>query len=303
MIRNKEFKLGFMALLTGLLVITLAVPAALADKEVKESGPASATGIVMIENISGSIVVVGWDKAEIKVEGTLTGDIEELKFKTDKKKSRIEVVYPKDKKNIKGEANLVINVPRACRLEVECISAFIEVSKVTGLVDVSSISGDVTVTGECEELEAESISGDVFIDGGAPEVEIGSISGKVTARGKASEIDAQTVSGSIDLDFDTFLNLNVESVAGDATVKGGLAGDGSFSLELHSGDLTLTVPGNVSADFEIETFSGEIDNAFGQKSRKTSKYTPGRELEFTVGGGDARVRINTFSGDVVIRKK
>ena len=303
MIRNREFKHGFMVLLTGLLVMTLAVPAALADREVKESGPASATGTVMIENISGSIKVVGWDKNEISVEGTLTGDIEELKFKTDKKKSRIEVVYPKNKKNIEGEANLVINVPRACSLEVECISAFIEVSRVTGLVDVSSISGDVTVTGECEELEAESISGDVFIEGGAPEIEVGSISGKVKASGQFSEVDAQTVTGSIELAFEKFLSLNVESVAGDATVKGNLDGDGSFSLDLHSGDLTLTVPGDVSADFEIETFSGEIDNAFGQKSRKTSKYTPGRELEFTVGGGDARVRINTFSGDVVIRKK
>ncbi len=303
MIRNREFKNGFMALLTGLLVMTLAAPAALADREVKESGPASATGTIMIENISGSIVVVGWDKAEISVEGTLTGDIEELKFKTGKKKSRIEVVYPRGKKNIKGEANLVIKVPRACRLEVECISAFIEVSKVTGLVDVSSISGDVTVTGECEEIEAESISGDLFIEGGAPEIEISSISGKVKANGKVSEVDAQTVSGSIDLDFEKFLSLNVESVAGDATVKGDLDDDGSFSLDLHSGDLTLIVPADVSADFEIETFSGEIDNAFGQKSRKTSKYSPGRELEFTTGGGEARVRINTFSGDVVIRKK
>ena len=301
MVRNKRLKLGFMALLAGMLVMTLAVPAALADKEVKESGPAKANGIVMIENISGSIVVVGWDKDEINVEGTLTGDIEELKFKTGKK-TRIEVVYPKNKKNVKGEANLVINVPRGSRLEVECISAFIEVSKVTGLVDVSSISGDVTVTGECEGIEAESISGDVFIEGGAPEIEISSISGKVKARGTASDIEADTVSGSIDLAFDRFLGLNVESVAGDAAIKGGLTGDAYFSFDLHSGHLTLTVPADVSADFEIETFSGEIDNAFGQKSRKTSKYAPGRELEFTTGGGDARVRINTFSGDVVIKK-
>jgi len=91
-------------------------------------------------------------------------------------------------------------------------------------------------------------------------------------------------------------------VAGDAAIKGGLTGDAYFSFDLHSGHLTLTVPADVSADFEIETFSGEIDNAFGQKSRKTSKYAPGRELEFTTGGGDARVRINTFSGDVVIKK-
>ncbi len=303
MIRNREFKYGFMALVTGLLVMTLVAPVTAADREVKESGPASATGTVMIENISGSIVVVGWDKAEVSVEGTLSGDIEELKFKTGKKKTRIEVVYPDNKKKIKGEANLVINVPRDSRLEVECISAFIEVSDVTGQVDVSSISGDVTVTGECEELEAESISGDVFIEGGAPEIEIGSISGKVKARGKASDIEVGTVSGSIDLAFDKFLGLNVESVAGDATIKGDLAGDAHFSFDLHSGDLILIVPGDLSADFDIETFSGEIDNGFGQKSRKTSKYAPGRELEFTVGGGEARVRINTFSGDVVIRTK
>ncbi len=303
MIRNREFKHGFMALLTGLLVMGLVAPVTAADREVKESGPAAATGTVMIENISGSVVVVGWDKAEISVEGTLSGDIEELKFKTGKKKCRIEVVYPKNKKNVEGEANLVINVPHASRLEVECISAFIEVSDVTGLVDVSSISGDVTVTGECEGLEAESISGNVFIEGGAPEIEISSISGKVKARGTASDIEVGTVSGSIDLAFDKFLGLDVESVAGDATVKGDLAGDGYFSFDLHSGDLTLTVPGDVSADFEIETFSGEIDNDFGQKSRKTSKYAPGRELEFTTGGGEARVRISTFSGDVVIRTK
>jgi DUF4097 and DUF4098 domain-containing protein YvlB len=289
--------------MTGLLMVTLVAPVTAADREVKESGPAAATGTVMIENISGSIVVVGWDKAEVSVEGTLSGDIEELKFKTGKKKTRIEVVYPKNQKHIEGEANLVISVPRGSRLEVECISAFIEVSDVTGQVDVASISGDVTVTGECEELEAESISGDIFVEGGAPEMEIGSISGKVKASGKTSDIEVGTVSGSIDLAFDKFLGLNVESVAGDATIKGDLAGDAHFSIDLHSGDLTLTVPADLSADFEIETFSGEIDNGFGQKSRKTSKYAPGRELEFTVGGGEARVRINTFSGDVVIRKK
>ena len=111
MIRNREFKNGFMALLTGLLVMALVAPVTAADREVKESGPASATGTVMVENISGSIVVVGWDKAEVSVEGTLSGDIEELRFKTGKNKTQIEVVYPKNQKNIKGEANLVINVP------------------------------------------------------------------------------------------------------------------------------------------------------------------------------------------------
>jgi len=302
MFRNRKFEHGSIALLTGLLVAALAAPLMAADREVKETGPASAEGMVYIENLSGSVEVIGWDKKEIKMTGTLSGDVEEVKFETGNKKSKIEVVWPKDKKNTKGEAHLVINVPSGSQLEVECVSADIEVSGVTGAVEASSISGDVAITGPCKEVDAESISGDVFIDGGAPDIDASSISGKVKARGKTSEVDAQTVSGGIDLDFDKFLGLNVESVAGDATVKGDLARDGSFSFDLHSGDLTLTVPAGMSGDFKIETFSGEIDNGFGQKSRKTSKYAPGRELEFTTGGGDARVRINTFSGDVVIRK-
>lgn len=293
---------GIRVLIVALLTVVLALPAAAEERAVKESGSASADGLVMVENVTGSVTVVGWNKNEISLEGTLSGDIEELQFETGSNKSRIKVVWPKKKKNIEGEAHLTINIPAGSSLEVECVSAEVEVSGVTGEVEASSISGDVTVTGECEEVEAESISGDVFIDGGAPEVEIASISGRVKARGDISEVDAQSVSGSIDLEFERFLSLNVESVAGDADVKGDLDGDGDFSFDLHSGDLTLTVPGNVSADFEVETFSGEIDNGFGQKSRKTSKYAPGRELEFINGDGDARVRINTFSGDVVIRK-
>ena len=299
MIKNSNAKP--FAVLVGLLVLALALPVTASEREIQESGPASADGTVMIENVTGSVVVIGWDKNEISLEGTISGDIEEIEFKTGNKKSWIKVAWPK-KKNVEGEADLVIKVPAGSRVEVECVSAYIEISGVTGSVEAASISGDVTVTGACEELEAESISGDVVIDGGALEVEIGSISGRVEARGAVSEVEAATVSGNIELVFDRFVNLSVESVAGGAEVSGDLDAEGSFSFDLHSGDLTLTVPAGVSADFEVETFSGEIDNAFGQKSRKTSKYAPGRELEFTTGGGDARVRINTFSGDVVIRK-
>ena len=281
----------------------LALPALAADREVSESGPASPDGLVLIENVSGSVTVTGWDRDEVSLTGTLSGDVEELQFETGKKKSRIKVVWPKKKKNVDGEALLEIKVPHGSEVEVECVSAWVEVSGVTGSVEAASISGEVTVTGACEEIEAESISGDVVVDGGAPEIEAASISGDVQVRGSVCEVDAQSVSGNLSLACERFLGLNVESVSGYAKVEGDLDSEGSFSFDLHSGDLILMVPADVSADFEIETFSGEIDNGFGQKSRKTSKYAPGRELEFPTGAGEARVRISTFSGDVVIRKK
>ncbi|RLE19862.1 MAG: hypothetical protein DRJ65_19435, partial [Acidobacteria bacterium] len=66
-------------------------------------------------------------------------------------------------------------------------------------------------------------------------------------------------------------------------------------------DLTLAVPGSTIADFEIETFSGSIDNRLtGDQSIRTSKHTPGSELEFSTGSGGPTVSISSFSGSVTI---
>ena len=50
---------------------------------------------------------------------------------------------------------------------------------------------------------------------------------------QVSEVDAQTVSGNIVLEFDRYLGLNVESVAGDAKVKGDLDGETGSTLMLY----------------------------------------------------------------------
>ena len=67
-----------------------------------------------------------------------------------------------------------------------------------------------------------------------------------------------------------------------------------------SGTITLKIKPPVNADFDIESFSGDIENCFGPKSRDTSKYTPGSELNFTQGSGGARVEIETLSGEISV---
>lgn len=287
--------LALIWLLTGL--------GAYAGEPVEKSGKASADGRVMVENIAGSITVIGWDKNEIHVEGTLGKEVEELKFKTGKKKSIISVEYKKNLKNIREGADLVIRVPEGSRLEVDCISAQVKTSKLKGQLKLSSISGDVEFKGWCKELNAESISGQVMVDGGADEMSLESISGAIEAEGKAAEISAETVSGKIVLRYDTFLDLSAESVSGNIKAMGDLHPKSRIRCDVVSGTITLVVPGNVNASFEASTFSSNIDNDFGQKAVRTSKYAPGKELEFTNGDGDADVELNSFSGDIRIRKK
>jgi len=67
-----------------------------------------------------------------------------------------------------------------------------------------------------------------------------------------------------------------------------------------SGTVTLRIKPPVNADFDIESFSGDIETCFGPKPRDTSKFTPGSELDFTQGSGGARVEIETLSGEIIV---
>ncbi len=285
------------------LVALFWAPMAPAAEKVEMQKDAAAEGLVTIENIVGSITVVGWDRKQIQIEGTVGKDVEEIKFETGKRKAVIEVVYPRNKRNLKDGAELVIHVPENSRLEVECVSAWIKASDLKGEVDLESVSGAVTFEGWCSELEAESVSGSVQIEGGAPEMDLGSISGSVRLDGREGELDVETVSGAIEVEMDKLLGLSAGSVSGSIDIAADLDKRGNYNCDVVSGSISFAVPGNVSAEFEVSTFNGNIDNEFGQKARKTSKYAPGKELEFTNGDGEASVELNSFSGNVRIRKK
>ena len=287
----------------AVLALTFGSGNALADDQINESGKASPNGLVYIENLAGSIKVKGWDKNEIEVTGTLDEKAKRLNFETGKKKSVIEVVYPRRVKNIEEGSHLVIMVPRGSSLEIECVSADIEVSGVEGDVEVENVSGDIDLVGPCESADVDVISGNVTLQDPGDVVSIECISGRVEATGGRADVKVETVSGEIFLEFELFKNLLVEAVSGNIKVIGDLASSGSFELDVHSGEITLILPREVSAEFEANTFNGDIQTDFGYEGSQTSKYLPGQELEFSVGGGGADVEINTFSGDINIRKK
>jgi hypothetical protein len=67
--------------------------------------------------------------------------------------------------------------------------------------------------------------------------------------------------------------------------------------------VTLVLPTDVSAAFEIETFSGDIQNEFGAAPTQAFGFMPSKSLEFGTGTGSAAVSIETFSGNVELKKQ
>ncbi|MFH1844832.1 MAG: DUF4097 family beta strand repeat-containing protein [bacterium] len=279
------------------LLILLTATVAAGWEDVDETREASADGTVTIKNISGSVTVVGWDRDEVHVGGTLGDGTERLDFERRGDRVRIEVVVPRRSHNVEGSF-LTIHLPHGSELDVATVSADIDVKEVTGVVYLESVSGDIEVVGEMAELETESVSGTIELRVQCAEVSAGTVSGDIDLRDGLGDVSVQSVSGDIEVEGGLFVHLDGSTVSGNIVFRGDLAGDGSYRFESHSGDIRLYLPEKLDADFEVSTFSGDIDNDFGPRPSRVSKYTQGLELSFTQGSGDARVRVETFSGDV-----
>jgi len=289
------------ALLCALLAI--AAPAA-ADRPVEETRPVDADARISIETLSGKVVVTGWNRNEVHITGTVGDDTGGLRIEGDAGDLQIEVDIPEGRHRGQRDldVDLRISVPAGARLEVESVSSSAEVSGVGGEVDVESVSGSVDIDGAPSSASAETVSGAIRVIGSRGRVHAESVSGSVEVQGGSGEVHAGTVSGRVAVEVGTIARGHLESVSGGVRFSGALASGGELEVEGHSGGIDVALPAGTSARFRVETFSGGIDNQLsGDTARRTSQYAPGRELAFTLGGGDGAVRIESFSGAVTLR--
>ncbi len=264
-----------------------------------------ADGRLHIENMAGSVKVTGWDRAELQLSGTLGEEVEDLEFSAGQR-SEVTVVFERGRKEYHGNgsgADLVLQVPRECRLEIEVVSADVRLADLRGDIAVTAVSGLVDVRGACRHLQVENVSGAVAVDGAGRQTEIATVSGPLTVRCDDADLQVETVTGEATVDCATLRSLKAETVNGTITMTGRPAAGAIIEAESINGSLTLAVPADVSAAFDVSTFNGSIDNAFGQKPERADKYVPGLDLKFSNGKGDADIKLNTLNGKISIVKK
>jgi len=281
-----------------------AIPAANAAQNIDRTLPTGATPVIEVSNVQGRVTVVTWDRQEVKVTGTIENDEHEFEFSGNNDRVTIRVRIPSKhhRSGRNDDAILDIRVPDGSRLNVQTVSANIDVRGVRGAQRLEAVSGDIVATVYDEPLDLRTVSGDADVRGagGKGRVYAESTSGNVKAQGLGSEVEAQSVSGDVELEIGTTSSVRFESVSGNLTALMTLADNARVDGQSVSGDVKLTFRKPVNAEFDVETFSGDIDNCFGPKASRANKYTPGSELHFTEGSGMGRVSLETLSGDVTI---
>lgn len=272
-------------------------------REVNETVDAAADGHVDISNTAGTIEVYGWSKKAVEVTGDLGERIEELIVDRDGDKVTVKVKAPRHGGN-RISSDIVVRVPERSSIGVSGVSADIEVEDVKGEQSLHTVSGDVTTQAFAADVDIGSVSGDIEVEGDRKDIDThaNTVSGDVTLFRLGGEVKAEAVSGEIDIVEGAFDRAAIETVNGDLTFYAQLRKGGKLAVESVNGDVDIKFDGDVSADFDVDTFNGDIDNCFGPEARRTSKYAPGLELQFTEGGGDGSVTVSTLNGDIEICK-
>ncbi len=256
---------------------------------------------VEIENMAGSIRVVGWAREEVHVTGELGHGAEGLDISgpPDHIQIEVDVLGP----GFHVDSDLEIHVPAGADIEIEAFNAGITVSKVTGSVEANTVNGDIRVDGSRGEVDVQTVNGDVEVSGTAIKAVAESVNGSVTVRGVSGDVEALTVNGELVVAGGSLRRGNLETVAGSIRFEGGLAAGANLDIESVSGSVVLLLSSDVSADIQVSSFSGEIENDFGPDAESVSRYTSEKELRFEVGDGDARISIETLSGSVHLRRR
>lgn len=146
-----------------------------------------------------------------------------------------------------------------------------------------SVSYEVSVPYDVNLDTIETVNGDVEIDSVSGKVKSSTVNGSLNVSGLESDVDLETVNGSVQADFEAL-------------------GEGQkVNAEAVNGKIIIMLPADASARINAETVNGSINaDDFGLEPEKGFV---GRDLSGEIGGGDARITLDTVNGSIKIRKK
>ena len=291
------------------LLLCLCIGDALAGTPIQLQHAASATAQVSISNIAGSVNVVGWDRNDVQVSGELgegakplviTGDNDHLSIKVEPRGGSGWFNFGGDSRM--APTRLELHVPRAASLDVNVISAPLVVDGLAGgKVKINTISGNARINAQMPSLVVDSVSGGIEMSGHAEQASLQTVSGEILAPSLGSQATLQTISGRIQAGGGPWQKFSLSTVSGDVQLAGGLTAGGNIDIDSMSGDVQLRLPADTSANLHASSFSGKLRSDFGTPTQ--AEHVPGRSLDARLGGGHGKIRIETFSGDLRVRKQ
>lgn len=255
--------------LVGALLVCVAAASAASAQDFQRSYELGAGGTVSITNVSGDVVLKGYDGAAVVVEGRREGrDREQVEVEDTSTPGRVSLraKYPRNC-NCDASIRFEVRVPRSANISFD---------------KISTASGNLTAEGFAGRVRLQTASGDVSVRGVGGEIHASSASGTVRVSEASGTVNASTASGDVEVELTR------------------LEGDGDMRFSSASGDVRVRVPASIGAHVKMSTASGSVETNFPLEV-KTNEHGPGSRAEGQLGSGTRSLKLSSASGNVSLK--
>ncbi len=252
----------------------------------EQTAPAPKGARVLVENLRGTVRVVGADVQQVRVSGRKTvRALKETEADKAQKQTPVEIsaqgdqiVVRTNQDRITGDerisTDLEVTVPKTASVQIRGRNGDLEISDIAGPVDISSDSASVRL---------QNIAANVRLD-----------------LGKSDLVRAGSIKGNIEMQGGRGRDIELDTVGGEITINGSYSGDLQFRncarpIRFQSGQTDLRVeklPGEIHLD--LGEFSGS--NLVGpirfssNRSRDVQIEQFTQSLELALDRGDITLR-------------
>jgi DUF4097 and DUF4098 domain-containing protein YvlB len=251
---------------------------------------------LQVQNFAGEVLVKAWNKDELRVVAD-----HDSRAKVNVRTAGVEINVSASRSGAPGSVDYVISVPAWLPVRVNGTYNFVSVEGTQSDVQVETTRGDVTLKGGAGVVSLKSIEGEILVEDARGKLKLDTVNEGISIRGAAGDITATTINGDIRMLGMKAASLEATTVNGDIIYEGAVA-DGFYRCSTHNGDITLALPENASASVSVRTYQGDMRSSFPIAADAGEAPRRGRRQTFTLGNGAAQIEMESFGGDVRIRK-
>jgi DUF4097 and DUF4098 domain-containing protein YvlB len=246
-----------------------------------------------VENWRGEVAVQVWDRDAVRVRtrGDRGGEIG----------WRGSILRVRSEDNSAGgkATDFTITVPRWMGVRIQGHQIGVTVRGTEGEVTVENVGGNVQVDGGAGRVTVRTIQGSVRIRGARGRVEVWNVNDSVTMEDVAGDIAVETTNGGITMRRIRSGSTRATTVNGAIVYEGAILDSGRYAFSTHNGRITITVPDGSNATVSAATYNGGFRAEFPVRLTGMSRD---RHYDFTLGSGSARMELESFNGDITLRR-
>lgn len=257
--------------------------------------PVAAGTRLHVEHHGGEVLVRAWNRDAVRVRASDLDDRRRVEARGSGSVLRVRVEGGRGRAN----ADLEISVPAWMDVRIEGNQLDVGVAGTAGEVSIETVGGDIVVEGGAGLVTVRTIEGEIAIRGARGRIEAASVNDDIALFDIGGDLQVETTNGDIELMGIRSTSTVAVSVNGDVSYEGTIRDDGRYRLTTHNGDLTVAVPRGTNAAVTVTSVHGEFESEFPVR---LTGATADRQFNFTLGSGSARLELESFNGDIRLRR-